>query len=174
MPKMTAHEQNAFLEEPGIIMHIATLRDEHSPMVVPIWFIHRDEKIWFTPRRVSEWLAHIRNNPNVALSITEQLFPYRKVLIEGKAKIEYDLDNDAKWRPLYTDLAKRYVSEIAALAYVNETVDQTRALCSLALVDAKIRSWRMPKEGESYKGIWADHYYTKDAKIRRHESGTSE
>jgi hypothetical protein len=28
----------------------------------------------------------------------------------------------------------------------------------------------MPLEGESYKGIWADRYYTADAKIRRHEA----
>jgi hypothetical protein len=47
------------------------------------------------------------------------------------------------------------------------TDDQRRALLAVSLPDSEVRSWRMPLEGENYRGIWADRYYTPDAKIRK-------
>ena len=49
MPKLTDPERDAFLSEPGVILHLATLH-EGAPAVIPIWFIYEEGAIWFTPR----------------------------------------------------------------------------------------------------------------------------
>ena len=53
-----------------------------------------------------------------------------------------------------------------ANAYVDGTDDQPRALCSITLDGAQVRSWRMPIEDEPYQGIWAKRYWTDDAKVK--------
>ena len=167
MPKLTDAERDAFLDEEGILMRIATVDPDGRPLVVPIWFIRVAHEIRFTPRRASEWLGHIRENPNVALCIDEQNAPYRKVVVRGRARIVHELGEDDAWRELYRRIARRYVPPEAADGYVDVTDDQRRALLAVSLPDSEVRSWRMPLEGENYKGIWADRYYTSDAKIRK-------
>jgi PPOX class probable F420-dependent enzyme len=164
---MSDAERDAFLEEPGILMRIATVAPDSRPLVVPIWFIREGDEIYFTPRQASEWLAHVRQNPNVALCIDDQNPPYRKVVVRGVARIVHDLGQDDAWRDLYRRIARRYVPSEAADAYVDVTDDQRRALLAVSLARSEVRSWRMPIAGEPQKGIWADRYYTPDAKMRK-------
>lgn len=166
MPVMTEAERDALLAEPGILMRVATVDPEGRPLVVPIWFIHDEGDIYFTPRQVSEWLAHVRKNPHVALCIDDQNAPYRKVVVRGVARIVHDVGEDDAWRDLYRRIARRYVPPDAADLYVDTTDDQPRALLAVSLAESEVRSWRMPVQGETYKGIWADRYYTPDAKMR--------
>jgi PPOX class probable F420-dependent enzyme len=167
MPVMNEAERDAFLADPGILMRIATVDAEGQPLVVPIWFLHEGDQIWFTPRQASEWLAHIRQDPRVALCIDEQNAPWRKVIVRGRAHIVHELGEDDTWRERYRAIARRYVPPEAADAYVDVTDDQPRALLAVSLSRSEVRCWRMPLEGESYRGIWADRYYTPDAKIRK-------
>ena len=159
MPKLSEREQEAFLSEPGVLMRVATVTDTGQPHVTPIWFLCEDTKIFFTPRKESEWLAHLRSRPDVALSIDEQPLPYRKVIVEGSAALLYDLGDDDKWRDLYRRIARRYVPREAAEAYVQNTIDQPRVLFAVDLAAARVRSWRMPAEGEDPTGIWHERYY---------------
>jgi PPOX class probable F420-dependent enzyme len=167
MPVMSDAERDAFLEKPGILMRIATVAPDGRPLVVPIWFIREGDRIYFTPRQASEWLAHVRQNPNVALCIDDQNPPYRKVVVRGVARIVHELGQDDAWRDLYRRIARRYVPPEAADGYVDITDDQPRALLAVSLAESEVRSWRMPTEGEPQKGIWADRYYTPDAKMRK-------
>ena len=159
MPKLTAGEQSAFLREPGVLMRVAVVRDDGSPLVTPIWFIYEDDSIYFTPREKSVWFACLRRDPRVALCIDEQALPYRKVIVEGSAELVYDVGSDDAWRDQYRRIAKRYVDEEGAEAYVQNTIDQPRGLYRVALSTAKVSSWRMPVEGEDGMGIWHDRYY---------------
>jgi len=170
MPVMTCAERDEFLDTPGILMRIATVSADGKPLCVPIWYLREGNRIVFTPRRMSVWLAHIRDNPNVCLCIDDQAFPYPKVVVEGRAEILYELGHDDEWRDTYRRIAERYVPPDDADAYIQETIDQSRALCGVSLTanDSEVRTWRMPRAGESYKGIWADRYYSPDAKIRKH------
>jgi hypothetical protein len=167
MPKMNDAERDQFLAEPGTIMNIATVDADGAPLVTPIWFIHEQGRIWFTPRQHSEWLRHIRGDNRVALSIDEPELPYRKVVARGRAAIDYDVGNDDAWRDRYRRIAQRYIPLDDANAYVDGTDDQPRALCSVVLADAEVRSWRMPIGEEAYQGIWAKRYWTSDAKVAR-------
>lgn len=166
MPVLSESERDAFLAERGVVMRIAVVREDGSPLVTPIWFLHADDAIFFTPREQSEWFACLRNDPRVALCIDEQPLPYRKVIIEGAAELLYDLGEDDEWRDLYRKIAKRYVSDEAAEAYVQNTIDQPRGLFRLALSRATVKSWRMPLAGEAAEGIWHKRYYRPGSKYR--------
>ncbi len=167
MPKLKPSERDQFLAEPGMMMTIATVDADGAPLVTPIWFVHEEGRIWFTPRQHSEWLKHLRNDSRVALCIDEQVMPYRKVVVRGRAELVHEVGNDDAWRDRYRRIAGRYIPADDANAYVDGTDDQPRALCAVDLAGAEVRTWRMPVAGESYDGIWAKRYWTEDAKIKQ-------
>lgn len=165
MPALSPAERDEFLQQPGILCRIATVDAEGAPHVTPVWFICEDGAIYITPRAASEWLDHIRHDPRVALTIDDQRHPYRKVVIEGVAEVVRQPGDDAAWRDLYRRIARRYVPPEAADRYIEETIDQPRALIRVPLAGARIRTWRMPLEGEPYRGIWHDRYYLPGTKL---------
>ena len=165
MPKLTVDEQADFLSEPGVLMRVAVVREDGSPLVTPIWFIYEGDAIYFTPRAKSEWFECLRLDSRVALCIDEEALPYRKVLAEGSAELVHDVGADDLWRDQYRRIAKRYVDEEGAEAYVRNTIEQPRGLYCLRLSEAKVNSWRMPVEGEDGMGIWHGRYYTSGTKF---------
>lgn len=159
MPQLSLEEREAFLEAPGILMRIGTVREDGRPLVTPIWFIHEDDAIYFTPREKSEWFGCLRRDPRVSLCIDEQPHPYRKVLIDGVAELVFDVGADAEWRDLYRRIACRYVPPDAADAYIRNTIEQPRGLYRVPLAESEVRTWRMPVDGEAPEGIWHQRYY---------------
>ena len=137
------------------------------PLVTPIWFVHEDGAIWFTPREKSEWLANLRRDPRVCLDIDEQSIPYRKVIIDGEAELVHDLGDDDRWRDLYRRIARRYGPEEMVEQYIQATIDQPRALLRVRLDRAEIRSWRMPQAGEPYEGMWHRRYFRPESELGR-------
>lgn len=163
MPQLSIAERDAFLREPGVLMRVAVVRADGSPLVTPIWFLFESDDegafIYFTPREKSEWFACLRRDPRVALCIDEQPLPYRKVIAEGLAELVHDVGEDDAWRDRYRRIAGRYVPETAAEAYVQNTIEQPRGLFRLNLGKASVKTWRMPLEGERQQGIWHERYY---------------
>ena len=94
MPKLTNDEVQSFLQERGHLARIATIKEDGSPSVVPVWFICEEGKIIITPRKYSAFYAHIQREPRVAITIDEEAGHYRKVLVEGVAEILYPLGHD--------------------------------------------------------------------------------
>lgn len=164
MPKLSVAERNEFLDAPGVVMRIACVRKDGSPLVTPVWFLHREGHIYFTPRAQSEWFACLKRDPRVALCIDEQDLPYRKVILEGAAELLHDLGEDDDWRDLYRQIAQRYVPVDAAQAYVQNTIDQARALFRLPMQGSVVKTWRMPVSGEPATGIWHSRYYAPGTK----------
>ncbi|MFM8353618.1 MAG: pyridoxamine 5'-phosphate oxidase family protein [Gammaproteobacteria bacterium] len=159
MPQLSVTERDAFLAEPGVLMRVAVVRPDGSPLVTPIWFVHEDGAIWFTPRARSEWFACLRRDARVALCIDEQPLPYRKVVIEGHAELVHDVGADDQWRDRYRRIALRYVPPAGAEAYIRDTIDEPRGLYRVVLDQAKVKSWRMPVQSEDPRGRWHDRYY---------------
>ena len=160
MPHLTDNERDTFLGERGVLMRIAVVRANGSPLVTPIWFLHEEGAIWFTPREKSEWFTCLRRDPRVELCIDEQPLPYRKVLVEGNADLVHDIGNDDIWRERYRRIARRYVDEPGADGYIRNTINQPRGLFRVVLAGADVKTWRMPLQGEEGMGIWHDRYYT--------------
>jgi nitroimidazol reductase NimA-like FMN-containing flavoprotein (pyridoxamine 5'-phosphate oxidase superfamily) len=167
VPVLSTAERDDFLAERGIVMRIAVVRADGSPLVTPIWFLHEDGAIYFTPREKSEWFACLRSDPRVSLCIDEQPLPYRKVIVEGRAELVHDVGEDDVWRDLYRRIAKRYVDDADAEAYVQNTIDQPRGLYRVVMSEAQLKTWRMPVAGEAPEGIWHKRYYGPDTKFNR-------
>ena len=166
MPKLTQDEISEFLAERGVLMRVAVVREDGSPLVTPIWFLHEGGAIYFTPRKRSEWFDCLRRDPRVALCIDEASQPYRKVLLEGETELVHDIGEDDVWRERYRRIAERYVAPEGADTYIRNTIDQPRGLYRLSLDNAKVTTWRMPVQGEAGEGIWHSRYYEEGAGFR--------
>jgi len=161
VPKLTASEVDEFLAEPGHLARIATVDDDGMPRVLPLWFIVDDGRLCFTPRQPAVIWRNLLRDPRVGITIDEEAAPYRKVVLQGVVEIVHPPGEDDRWQPLYRAIAKRYVAEAAADAYVDTTSDQPRALCAVRLdaPSTRLQTWRMPVAGEDPRGIWAARYY---------------
>lgn len=159
MPPLTTAERDNLLVTPELLLRIATVDANGNPQVTPIWFIYEQGRIWFTPRAESAWLGHIRAHARIGGVIDETEIPYRKLVLEGDAEIVHDLGEDDVWRDRYRRIAERYVAPEAAAAYINDTIDQPRALCAVTLADASTRGWRVPAGDEPRSSIWHRRYY---------------
>jgi nitroimidazol reductase NimA-like FMN-containing flavoprotein (pyridoxamine 5'-phosphate oxidase superfamily) len=135
------------------------------PRISPVWFVHHDGEILFTPRAQSVFRSNLERDDRIALAIDETALPYRKVSVQGRARLVHDLGHDDEWRDTYRRIATRYITPEAAESYIQNTIDQPRALYAVALSDAEVASWRMPIEGESSTGIWARRYYGDGTKM---------
>ena len=89
------------------------------------------------------------------------------MIIEGRAELLHDLGNDDTWRDLYRNIAKRYGPEEMAEAYVENTIDQERALYCVKMEESEAKTWRMPLPGEAPEGIWHDRYYAPGTKFSK-------
>lgn len=159
MPKMTDEEVTTFLHEPGHLVRIGTVDADGMPRVVPTWFVMVDGEVLFTPRGPAVFLANIRRDARIGLSIDEDALPYRKITVQGRARIVHEPGEDDAWRDLYRTIAKRYVPAEGADAYVDSTIDQPRALIGVPLAGSRVSTWRMPVQGEDPTGIWARRYF---------------
>ncbi len=128
---MTTAERDEFLQKPGVLCRIATVTKEGKPHVTPVWFIYEEGQIWITPREAASWLANLSWEPKVALTIDEDVAPYRKVTVEGWAETAFDPGQDDQWRDRYRRIAIRYVPPEAADRYLESTIDQRRALIAV-------------------------------------------
>ncbi len=167
MPKLTPQEIEAFLNEREHLARIATVRADGSPSVVPVWFLYERGKIHITPRKHSEFGRNLRRDPRTSITIDEEGGTYRKIIVEGRVEFLYEDGQDDRWRDLYRRISCRYVDEASADFYITETIDQPRALFAIELSKAKVTTWRMPREGEPYTGIWAKRYYVDGSKMRK-------
>jgi nitroimidazol reductase NimA-like FMN-containing flavoprotein (pyridoxamine 5'-phosphate oxidase superfamily) len=129
------------------------------PLVVPIWFIFEDERVYFTPRERSAWRAYLDRDPRVCLLIDESAGAMRKVVVTGRAQLVHGLGSDDEWRDRYRRIALRYVPEAFADAYLRDTRDEPRALYSVTLAESVVTTWRMPGPGENPLTVWAPRYY---------------
>ena len=81
MPRLSTDETLAFLAEPGCLLRLATVDDDGMPRLSPVWFTHSVDEgaelgtVWFTPRERSVFLANLRRDPGLALSIDEAAGP---------------------------------------------------------------------------------------------------
>ena len=159
MPKMSDDEVRTFLDEPGHLVRIGTVDADGMPRVVPTWFVLVDGEVLFTPRGPAAFLANIRRDARIGLSIDEDPLPYRKVTVQGRARIVHEPGRDEAWRDLYRTIAKRYVPAERADAYVDGTIDQPRALIAVPLAGSVVTTWRMPLDDEDQTGIWHRRYF---------------
>lgn len=172
MPKLSTDEIDGFLSEPSHLMHLATVDEDGSPRVVPVWFVHRGGCLWFTPRERSAYFLNLCRDPRVGASIDEESQLSRRIIIQGVAEVAFAIGDDDRWRDLYRDIVLRYITLAeAAESYVQQTLDQRRSLWRLLLGSCKVTTWRNPVGDEDRSGIWATRYYSEGSKLASAREG---
>jgi nitroimidazol reductase NimA-like FMN-containing flavoprotein (pyridoxamine 5'-phosphate oxidase superfamily) len=175
MPKMSDAELRAFLIEPQHLVRIGSVDGDGQPTVLPFWFLYSNDHIYVT-LRVQSTIAHdVLHSPKIGLCIDESAIPDapfastaadramsgRKVVIRATAKIVHQPGEDAKWRDLYFDLAKRYFAEDVARDYLESTKHIARYLIAVPCRsgDESVKTWRSPGEGEDKRAWWPQKYW---------------
>lgn len=136
--KMSREELDAFLST-DTLCHLACLKDDGTPYVVPCWFAWDGAAFWIIPRQRSVWARYLQQRPSVALAISEPGQPYRKVGVEGRATIVEEPNIGGKWVDIANGMSLRYLGEHGP-EYLEPTLSQPRWLIRVD-VD-RLTSWQ--------------------------------
>lgn len=108
MKKMSENEYIGFLKEGTRTAHVATVKRDGSPHVVPVWFEIDGGSLLFTTGRQTVKAQNLRHDPRICLSIDDPVPPYAFVKIEGTASTSEDPDELLYWA---TRIGGRYMGE---------------------------------------------------------------
>jgi nitroimidazol reductase NimA-like FMN-containing flavoprotein (pyridoxamine 5'-phosphate oxidase superfamily) len=110
-----------------------------TPYITPAWQEWDGEAMWIVPRERSVWVKHIQFNPNVAVSCAMDSGTYTRVLIRGRAEIEFGpAPMEGKCLEIANRMATRYLGEHGP-DYLVPTYDRPRYL--IKIIPEKIISW---------------------------------
>ncbi len=151
MPKLSASEISELLSSP-IIARLATVDQEGSPYIVPIWQYWDGESMYVIPRGKSRFVDYIKNDPRVAVSCADDIIPeHPRVQLQGEIEIvEGPIPLQGRLLEIATEMAERYAGE-AGLVYLRGTMNYPRYL--LRLTPTRLTSW---------KGTWHPRYQETD------------
>lgn len=107
MASMTPDQLREFLSSGTKTGHLATVRADGSPHVVPIWFVLDGDDLVFNTANSSVKAKNMAREPRVSLSISVGGDPYPFVTILGVATLE-DLPPE-ELLPWATRIGSRYM-----------------------------------------------------------------
>ena len=127
-------EVDAFLDEPGHLLRVGTIDADGFPRVVPIWFIRqrRRDPVHARVARRSSWPTSAATRASGCRSTRTRCRTARSPCA-ATARIVHDVGQRRRVARPVPLIAKRYVPDEAADAYVNDTIDQPRALIAVSL-----------------------------------------
>ena len=104
------------LLQSNIPARLAYIWTDGTPRVIPIWFHWNGrEFVLGTPPKAPK-LKALKKNPKVALTIDDNTFPHKVLLVRGTARLQ-PLDGIA---PEYATAAERYFGPKQGQAWVNQ------------------------------------------------------
>lgn len=90
---MNKNYKNLETFEKAKYINIQTYKKTGQPISTPVWFIIKDNKIFFRTSHNSGKIKRIRNNNNVKFALCDIRGKIKGEWYEGIAKIENDSDN---------------------------------------------------------------------------------
>lgn len=162
MPALTKVEAEKFLAGPNIAK-VATVKDDGSPFVVPVWYDWDGKYCYIVGRKRSSWVRYIQRDPRVTILIDSSDPPYPKVTIEGKAEIIGDTIDD--WVKIGKRMVVKYFGPDAGISYLKGSLDQPRK--TIRVKPKTFTSWITPDEKTIKKNprlSWASRYYEPGSK----------
>lgn len=114
MAIMTPEECQRFLVAQARTGKLATVREDGSPHVVPIWFDLDGETIVFTTGEHVVKARNIRRDARVSLCVDDERPPFSYVRVDGTATFSTDMEDLLYWA---TRIAGRYMGADLAEAY---------------------------------------------------------
>ncbi|MFD3946629.1 PPOX class F420-dependent oxidoreductase [Streptomyces sp. NPDC058579] len=108
MAKMTEEQWRAFVSEGTRTGKLATVRDDGSPHVVPIWFVLDGDDIVFNTGKDTVKGRNLARDARVALCVDDDRPPFAYVSLRGRAEISED---PAELRRSAARIGGRYMGE---------------------------------------------------------------
>jgi PPOX class probable F420-dependent enzyme len=150
MTEMSKAEIGRFLMKETFTGKLATVKEDGSSHVVPIWFVLEKKKsidrvgnILFTTGSTSVKANNIRRDNRISICIDDQIPPFSFVTIFGTAKIyPYKQKEVLKWA---TEIAERYMGKSNAEAYGRRNSEEGLVLVRIKptriIAEKDIASW---------------------------------
>ena len=137
MQEMAPSECRDFLLSGTRTAKLAAVRPDGRPHVAPVWFtLDKDELIFMTMASTVKG-KNILANPQIAISVDEEEFPFAFVLIQGPATIETLTPNELL--PYSTRIARRYVGDERAETYGRRNAAEGELLIRVPLTKVVAR-----------------------------------
>ena len=135
---LTREEIEEFLAGP-VVARVATVDANGVPYITPAWQEWDGEAMWIVPRERTQFVKHLRNNPNIAVSCALDRGTYTRVLIRGKAEIVFGpAPMEGKCLEIANRMATRFLGEHGP-EYLVPTYDRPRYL--IKITPESIVSW---------------------------------
>src|SRR5262245_23278244 len=115
MGSMSTDEWRAFLLAGSRTAKVATVADDGRPTVVPVWFDLEGNDLVFESDGDSAKVRHLQRNPNIAICVDDERFPFAFVSIRGRARVERLTPSELL--PWTTRISRRYVGDDRAGEY---------------------------------------------------------
>jgi PPOX class probable F420-dependent enzyme len=150
MTEMSKAEIRRFLTKGTFTGKLATIKEDGSSHVVPIWFVLEKKKsrdrvgnIIFTTGSTSVKANNIQRDNRISICIDDQIPPFSFVTIFGTAKIyPYKQKEVLKWA---TKIAERYMGKSNAEAYGRRNSEEGLVLVRIKpiriIAEKDIASW---------------------------------
>jgi PPOX class probable F420-dependent enzyme len=135
---LTVDELDGFLEEPRVAV-LATLRDDGSVLLSPVWHEWRDGgfNVWTGADDVK--VRHLRRDPRASILVAESQQPLRGIEVRGVVRIIEDGAVETAAR-----IASRYIGPEKGAAYVGSGADDV----IVRLEPGDLRVWDFADEHE--------------------------
>lgn len=106
----------AFLAAGAPTAHLATVRSDGRPHVVPIWFVVDGDELIFVTHSSTVKARNLRRNAYAAVSVDDPHPPFSFALAEGPVTLVDDMEQVRHWGEIG---AARYIGAEAAAEYVS-------------------------------------------------------
>jgi PPOX class probable F420-dependent enzyme len=128
MARMTRDEAVSFLSTGTRTGKLATMGGE--PHVTPIWFVVDGPDLVFTTGGTSRKGRSLLADPQAALCVDSEVFPYSYVVVRGPVALAADASDLVEWA---TRIARRYVPAEQAEWYGQRNGVPGELLCRLRM-----------------------------------------
>lgn len=112
--KMTQEEWRAFASHSTRTGKLATVREDGSPHIAPIWFVLDGDSFVFNTGKDTVKGRNLARDGQVALCVDDDRPPFAYVILQGRAEISEDLEEMLPWA---TRIGARYMGEESGEAF---------------------------------------------------------
>ncbi|MEV8585823.1 PPOX class F420-dependent oxidoreductase [Streptomyces sp. NPDC051180] len=114
MTRMTEDQWRAFVSAGTRTGKLATVRDDGSPHVVPVWFVLDGDDFVFNTGKGTVKGRNLARDGRVSLCVDDDTPPFAFVTLSGRAEITEEPAELLRWA---TRIAARYMGEDRADAF---------------------------------------------------------
>jgi len=151
MPKRFSKAQWARFLRGRRVAVLATIGADGEPVLTPIWYLYRDDKVLMRTGKDSAKAKNLRRDGRVTVCVQDERPPYASITIYGHATVE------AKQPGLGATIARRYLGAVAGAAYMKtaaEVIERDGGEVTLVVTPERVVSQDFSQETPVYGRAW--------------------